>query len=265
MTVSSIIGSDKVLVDLEKAIQSDQNSVILLTGPSGRGKTWLGTNLMNHVQDAKHCYVYLTGDSSRVSETHYPLKQFIEKKDRIRTKGLGIVKQSLGELPYVGKGIHELIKDHDFKRHKKTIQDISPLKEHRDFSLHLLGLNRKYEKVIFICDDIEEFDAKTIAYLADLKSGFSQLGESFNISFVLIVNSKFNWPHQPAFGITSEIDLAPLNQSQIMELVKFWSAKEVPTEQLTLINSCSGGHLTLLKLIADHFKEAQELGTSQSV
>lgn len=263
MTVASIVGADKVLNELKLLVEKEKSCTICLKAPPGRGKSWIVSQLMEQIADPGYCWITLSGDSSRKNEAFYPLKQFVEKKDRIRNKALNVAKELTGRIPYVGKEIQVLLKDYDFKKHKTAIQDISPFKQHIDFSLHLLGLHRKYQKAIIVCDDLESFDDNTLTFLSELKEGFIQLNEGFNLSFLLVSDLEIRTHKYFGVGNTYDIVLPELSLAQIKELVFFWAAKNISSDQLSLVNSCTGGHLSLIKLVAEHLKEVSEFNTSQ--
>jgi len=264
MTITSIVGSDKILDEIEQLLKREESSIIRLKGPDGRGKSWIASNLIEKILNSDYCCINLSGDGSRTGEAFYPLKQFVEKKDKIRNKALGVAKELTGRIPYVGKEVQLLVKDYDFKGHKKTIQDLSPFKSHLDFALHLLALHRKYKKVLIVCDDFEAFDDSTVTFISELKSGFMHLKEEFNISLLLISNSEAQLHDFIVGNVAHEIELPALQSEQIYSLVHFWSGRKISPEQLQLVNSCTGGHLSLVKLVAEHFKETSKINLVQN-
>ncbi len=260
MDISRILNNDKVSKDITDILNSDTPCTIILSGPSGRGKSFIAENASSELASDKSCCIYLMGDEERKSEEFYPLKLFVEKKDKNLNKGVKAIRASLEEVPYIGKGLKVLTEDYDFgkNKQKRVIQDTVPFKRHLDFSLHVLGLHRSHEKVVIICDGINEFDKSTIDYLTSLKEGFLELNEDFNISFLIISNTQNEVPSYFKLDNTHNIDLPPISKEQAKDIIKIWSNRDLSPKELDIIQSCSGGHLQLLKIASNYIKEANQ-------
>ena len=258
MNIDTLLGNKAIAEQIDSILLAEPNSQINISGSEGRGKTWITYALDENLTSQNYCFIHLHGDLNRKQESFYPLKQFIEKKDKTFNKGVIAIKESIGQLPYVGKTLKALVEDYDFKKHKvrNSIQDISPFKDNIDFSIHLIGLEHKYEKIIIVCDNIDYFDQDTIRYLTSLTDGFLQFKGSSIISFVTTGNNQDEALLNFGYRQRHSIKLPPLSDEQIRDTLEIWSNKTVNDEQLKLIISCTGAHLQLLKIVANYLIES---------
>lgn len=257
MTLTDIIGTTKIANTISDKLQTEICN-IHLQGDEGRGKTFVAESIGKQLSSKEIAFIFLTGDQSRKEEDFYPLKMFVERKDKTLNKSIKILKETVAGIRIVGKGLQALLDEIDIKKHKaKSIENILPFKSHIEFSLHLIGLHKNYKKTIIVCDDFDFFDRNTIEFLTSLNEGFLALDRSFNISFLIISTSTLSI--FPRIGKNYEFTLPPFNLSQIRLIVKLWSGVSLSLEQLEMVKSSSGGHLQLLKILSSHIKVSQDI------
>jgi hypothetical protein len=257
MGVTNILGLHETASTITNFLQSNSCSTLLIKGPSGRGKSWVVESIASGQKAGNWCFLFLYGDENNTN-SFYPLTQFIEKKERNFNTKRKVINETAGQIPYVGRGIKAILDEYDFRKIKfrKKIQDIIPFKEHISFSMHLAGLNKKYNRIVIICENIDLFDDQTVQFLSELKSGYKTLNECFTISFLLITDdTSFSLDHTAFdFNDSKEIILPALTIDQIKQLMTIWTSQVVDQTTLELIASCTGGHLKLLKMVAYHLK-----------
>ena len=255
MSISEIIGTDKFLDEIKRILIKEEKCAIEITGLPGRGKTWIAENLEEYLTGTGYCCIRLSGDRASDYDPFYPLKRFVEKRDATYNKGVTVVKETVSEIPYLGKGIRVLLEGYDYRKQKlrKTINEIAPFNKYIPFSTHLIGLLRKYPKTIILCDDIEYFDTATLEFLASLDEGFAELGMSHNLLF--IVFSVDNTHIFLSYGRKYSFHLPALTAAQVKKALQYWSAKEISEDDFAFIFSSTGDHLQLLKIVSHYLIE----------
>lgn len=258
MSILDITGIREISIGISNALEKG-NCNIELIGQEGRGKTTTIEAVATSYANPESTFITLRGNDQKTQESFYPLKDFVDRKEKVLKRGIVVFKEAVGAIPYAGKTLKAFLDEIDLKSlgSKKTIENVEPFKLHIDFSLHLIGLLNKYRKVIIVCDDFNLFDSATIQYLTSLQEGLLILNKPFSISFILVSDK-----HEQVLSLLSpnptySFPLAPLNSFQIREVVALWSGENPTEQQLELIQSCSSGHLQLIKIICAYLRENQ--------
>jgi hypothetical protein len=262
--LSHSLGTDKYLSEILAILENEKNAVIQVTAAPGRGKSWIADKLEELSSTKSFSCIHLFGDSELMQELYYPFKKFIEKKDRRYSKGITALKETIGEIPYLGKGVKALIDDFNFKNQKvkKKIDEVEPFNKHLPFSFHLAGLIKKGGNVVIVADDLNFFDEGTIRFLTALNSGLIEVFPSSNISIVHLASENVT----ASFGVNSKftLNLPPLTVEQASQALEFWSEKRMNTIDTETIYSCTGGHLQLIKLVSYYLKEVTTTAISKN-
>lgn len=257
--LSHILGTDKLLSEVVSLLEKEKNCAIQITAPAGRGKSWIADKIEEYLSLQSIACIHLFGNKEFSNEPYYPFKRFIEKKDKKYNKGLKAFKETIGEIPYLGKGIKVIVDDYNFRKEKlrKTIDEVEPFKKHIPFALHLTGLLRKYENVIIIADDIDHFDRETIDFISRLYEGLMDIEISKSISIISLATEEFPF----SFGVSKKIllILPVLTKEQVRRVLSIWSEKEVSISDSEVVFSCTGGHLQLIKIASHYIKETESI------
>lgn len=257
MSLDQILKSDYYREEVLRLTLANPGGHIAICGPEGRGKSELLRNVLKQPQLNDYCCLMLSGNNAYKERSFFPLQQFVEKKDKTFNRGIRALKESIALIPYVGKTVKAFIEDYDFKKHKErhVIEELEPFKEHIDFSIHLIGLLRKYEKLIICCDDLEDFDNETISYLNLVQEGLVQLEIHDKITLITCSSDGrkiFNWGH----GVYKNIELPAFLQNDIKDIIFTLSGQALSNTEIEFIFSATGGNLQLLKIAAEYVKEA---------
>lgn len=257
--LSHILGVDKPLIEIMSLLETEENISVQITATQGRGKSWIADKIEEKLSSQSVACIHLYGNEELINDSFYPFKRFIEKKDKIFNKGIKALKETVGEIPYLGKGIKAIVDDYSFKKEnlRKTIDEVDPFKKHIPFSLHLTGLLRKYESLIIIADDIDFFDKETLDFLSSLYEGFVEIEILKSISIVGLTRKEFSF----SFGIKKKINfnLPELTKDQVHKVLNVWSEKEVSSPDSDIIFTCTGGHLQLIKIVSHYIKETEPI------
>lgn len=255
MDISVTLGTSKVVFNVIEHLEENPNCEIQIVGDAGRGKTWIGDQIEEHLSYKSFVSIHLFGDGTKIKEPFYPFGNFIEKSDRKYNKGITAFKESISAIPYVGKGIKVLVDDYNFRNTslKRTLDQLEPFKWHLAFSLHLTGLIKKYKGIVIIADDAHLLDEETIKYFSLLHSGLRELDLLGNISYVFLTDQSS--PILLGGNKKVTINLPVLTQDQAKAVMTYWSNKPLSDEDMDTILSCTGTHLQLIKIASHYIRE----------
>ncbi len=238
-------------------INGDGVDIVNIIGESGSGKSFLLNNIFGKTHENKEEVIILKGDSSKREVDFYPLDDYLSRALKIQRLGKKVIDQLFEEIPIVGKSLKIVFENNVpvSLTHQKEILDISELNIHSEFTLYLLSVINKSRRVLVLCDDIQYFDKKTIAFLNDLIIKLRNANLP-SIKFISTFNTSFRlYENSPIEGTVINFNLSLPQKEDICKLMQFWGLdRELSPKDIDMIFACTGGHLYLLYSIMEYLR-----------
>lgn len=239
---------------IAKDISRKDYQVINLCGPSGTGKTWMLKSIASALSDQHEngiAVIRLHGDVGAKTIHYAPFIQFLNNKKRWK-KGVGSLVEG---IPYFGPGIRYIVETKDLRHigvSAKQINDNELLSRYPLFTRELLFLNKKYNHVVLLCDDIHHFDEASISYLQGIVPFFNH-GSSLSISIVASYNTSTFDGDPLVFSSqrSKRVDLQYHSIEEVSFILRDWNPDYLCTEGI--FNWLSTIYNELYKLLVSLF------------
>lgn len=242
---------------IAKDISRKDYQVINLCGPSGTGKTWMLKSIASALSDQHEngiAVIRLHGDVGAKTIHYAPFIQFLNNKKRWK-KGVGSLVEG---IPYFGPGIRYIVETKDLRHlgvSAKQINDNELLSRYPLFTRELLFLNKKYNHVVLLCDDIHHFDEASISYLQGIVPFFNH-GSSLSISIVASYNTSTFDGDPLVFSSqrSKRVDLQYPSIEEVSFILRDWNPDYLCTkESLDAVYAATNGHLALLNQVSLYY------------